>query len=212
MRDLDPAGYKYRPLKAGDAGWDVYALQTALRGTGLNPGPNDGAFGPRTQGAVMDHQEARGLAADGVAGIVTQRSLTLALIWPQQKAKGTPPGLMRGQIEKESGFILGNHPPRYEDGQYDVGVTQRNTNYATYADGFDATDSIRVLAERLRTKYDAYKAIGKVKDNRRLWELAAGSWNAPSWTDKMANGGTLSPNASQHIEAYIDRVTVYMVV
>ncbi len=212
MNPLSTAGYRYRPLKQGDSGWDVYALQTALARAGHTPGSWDGEFGPATDLALRGYQEARGLVDDGIAGIVSQRSLALSLIWPQQRAKGLPPGLMRGQVEKESSFMLGNHTPRYDDGEYDVGVTQRNTNYSTMIDGFDAGDSIAVLAARLRGKYDAYKKLGKVRDERRLWELAAGSWNAPSWTDRLAAGGTLSKAQSDHIEAYIDRVTIYMVI
>ena len=212
MNPLSTAGYRYRALKKGDSGWDCYALQTALGGVGHSPGPADGEFGPATDKAVRGYQEARGLVADGIAGVVTQRSLALALIWPQQKAKNTPPGLLRGMVEKESSFVLGNHTPRYEDGQYDIGVCQRNTNYATYIDGFNAVDSVRVLAARVRSKYDAYKAKGKVTDERRLWGLAAGSWNAPAFTDKLASGGTLSQSQSDHIEGYIRRVTVYLVI
>lgn len=210
MNPLPTTGYRYRALKKGDSGWDVYALQTALD-LEAYPINADGAFGPMTDAAVRAYQDRRGLAMDGVAGVVTQRALALGLIWPEQREKQTPAGLMRGQVEKESSFMLGNHTPRYDDGEYDVGVCQRNTNYATIEDGFNAPASIGVLAKRLRDKYDAYKKLGKVKTERRLWELAAGSWNAPSWTDKLANGGTLTQAQSDHIEAYIDRVTVYMV-
>lgn len=209
---LNAQGYRYRPLKSGDKGYDVYALQTALFSVGHSPGGFDGDFGPRTNSATKDFQERLGLKPDGIAGVVTQRTATLQMIWPVQKAKQTPPGLLRGQIEAESAFILGNHSPRYDDGEFDVGVTQRNTNYVTYIDGFDAHGSILALGNKLATKYAEYKRYGKVTNERRLWELAAGSWNAPAWTDRLAQGRTLTTSQSQWIESYISRVSVYMIV
>lgn len=208
---LDSRGYRYRPLKRGDKGYDVYALQTALFGVGHSPGPFDGDFGPKTDNATKQFQERLGLVRDGIAGVVTQRTLTLQLIWPVQRAKQTPAGLLRGQIEKESAFLVGNHSPRYDDGEFDIGVTQRNTNYVTYFDGFDAHGSILALGHKLQSKYTEYKRYGKVTSERRLWELAAGSWNAPAWTDRLAKGQSLSTSQKNWIEAYIDRVCVYLV-
>jgi hypothetical protein len=46
----------------------VRLIQEALRLAGLDPGPVDGAFGPRTEGAVRAFQSSRGLAADGIVG------------------------------------------------------------------------------------------------------------------------------------------------
>lgn len=215
LPELNPAGYRYRPLKSGDRGWDVYALQSALVALGFPVGPNDGIWGSKTEVAVRAFQERYDLKVDGVAGVVTQRAAALALIWPAQRTHRLPSGLMRGQIEKESGFILGNHSPAYErNGQrhYDVGVTQRSTQYVSYETGYSAASSIDKLGETVRGNYNKYKAYGKITNERRLWELAAGSWNAPSWTDTLAKGGTLSPANRDHIEAYIDRVTVYLTI
>lgn len=197
--------YKYRPLKLNDRGWDVYALQTLLPGL-----TRDGVFGPRTVGAVRDYQQRQGLLDDAIAGIVTQRSLVLYHVWPLQAALETPPGLLRGLVEKESGFQVGNHTAPYPDGARDLGVVQRNTNFATVKDGFDAIGSLGVLANKVDLSHSIYEGYGKIKDQWRLWGLAAGSWNAPAWTDRLARGGTLTAEQSEHIEAYISRATVYM--
>jgi murein DD-endopeptidase MepM/ murein hydrolase activator NlpD len=59
--------------RAGSA--DVAALQVALRGVGLSPGPVDGISGVQTRRAVIGFQRRRGLSADGVAGPRTRRAL-----------------------------------------------------------------------------------------------------------------------------------------
>ena len=200
---LSPTPYKYRPLKKGDKGHDVWALQTALRIS------RDGDFGPITDKAVRDYQESKDLTVDGIAGIVSQRSLCLNHVWPVQLTEGTPPGLMRGQIEAESAYILGNHSAKRDNDTWDVGPCQRNTQYVSMAAGFDVPGSIAHLGAHLRRKHDEYRNYGKVKDERRLWELASGSWNAPAWTDRLARGQTLSESQNTWVAEYISRVTVY---
>lgn len=60
-----------RVLRKGDKGPDVVALQRAL---GVTP---DGDFGPQTDAAVRLFQADRGLVVDGIAGVMTRRSLGL---------------------------------------------------------------------------------------------------------------------------------------
>jgi len=57
-----------RPLRLGAFGWDVSVLQFELTRAGLYRWPIDGFFGPETADALQRFQQARGLAADGVAG------------------------------------------------------------------------------------------------------------------------------------------------
>lgn len=60
-----------RPLRRGDKGPDVAALQRAL---GITP---DGDFGPKTEAAVRMLQEDRGLVVDGIVGAMTRSALGL---------------------------------------------------------------------------------------------------------------------------------------
>ena len=64
-----------RVLRVGRVGWDVSALQFRLAWRGFPSGAFDGGFGAHVQAAVRDYQRFAGLAADGVAGPSTLRSL-----------------------------------------------------------------------------------------------------------------------------------------
>jgi hypothetical protein len=112
-------------------------------------------------------------------------------------------------VEAESGGILGNHTAQYSNGSYDCGIVQRNTAYAPMLNGFDAPDSLMALCEQISTYRDRYIDFGHVSAERAL-ELACGSWNRPAWTDRLAQGGVLTPAESDWIEAYIQRTTAYL--
>jgi peptidoglycan hydrolase-like protein with peptidoglycan-binding domain/DNA invertase Pin-like site-specific DNA recombinase len=70
-----------KPLRQGmgyqepDGSPRVRTLQARLRGLGLDPGPVDGVFGPRTQAGVKRLQRAGGVSADGIVGSDTRRLL-----------------------------------------------------------------------------------------------------------------------------------------
>jgi hypothetical protein len=91
-------------------------------------------------------------------------------------------------------------------------VTQRNSAFAPFDDGFDAPKSLDFLGGHIRSKYNEYKGYGVITSERRLWELAQGSWNRPAWTDRLAKGLSLTKSQSDWIEGYIDRVSAYLVV
>jgi peptidoglycan hydrolase-like protein with peptidoglycan-binding domain/DNA invertase Pin-like site-specific DNA recombinase len=69
------------PLRQGmgyqepDGSPRVRTLQARLRGLGLDPGPVDGVFGPRTQASVKRLQHGGGVSADGIVGSETRRLL-----------------------------------------------------------------------------------------------------------------------------------------
>lgn len=65
-----PPGQARRELQRGDVGDDVRNLQTMLGGIDV-----DGEFGPDTDAAVRQFQEANGLEIDGVAGVNTWAAL-----------------------------------------------------------------------------------------------------------------------------------------
>ncbi len=64
-----------RPMRRGQRGWDVAAIQYLLSRRGYGPGGFDGGFGANTSSAVRRFQGAAGLAVDGVAGPSTLRAL-----------------------------------------------------------------------------------------------------------------------------------------
>lgn len=65
-------------LRLGARGPDVGRLQDALARHGSSPGPRDGVFGARTDGAVRRFQTARRLVVDGVVGPQTWGALAAA--------------------------------------------------------------------------------------------------------------------------------------
>lgn len=204
--------YKYRPLRQVDepiSGWDVYALQTALNGlSGLDVELSlDGEFGKLCDRAVKKYQRRNDLLEDGIAGVITQRSIVLK--YARTLRGELPRGLLKGQIEYESSFWLGNFSAARNDGTRDCGVAQRNTAYTLPIDGFDVPESIAALADQIAAKFHEYRDEGNVS-RRRCWELAAGSWNAPAWTDRLARNIPISDGQRTHIENYITNVTAYM--
>jgi murein DD-endopeptidase MepM/ murein hydrolase activator NlpD len=78
LRALGPRGKPplgKRPMRIGQRGFDVAALQFLLSSRGFGPGGFDGGFGPNTAAAVRRFQAAAGLAADDVAGPATLNAL-----------------------------------------------------------------------------------------------------------------------------------------
>jgi murein DD-endopeptidase MepM/ murein hydrolase activator NlpD len=81
--------YGSRAIRAGDVGWDVAALQFKLAVHGFPSASVDGALGPHSLAALQRFQRWTGLAADGIAGPATLRSLRsppprspVGLLWP----------------------------------------------------------------------------------------------------------------------------------
>lgn len=62
-------------LARGSSGPQVEVLQKALAALGVNPGPIDGVFGPKTEAAVQRFQKRAGLEADGIAGPKTMGAI-----------------------------------------------------------------------------------------------------------------------------------------
>lgn len=86
-RALYEAGYRLgdrllflrRPMLRGE---DVLELQLRLSGLGFDAGKPDGIFGPDTERAVVDFQQNRQLAEDGVAGPEVVAELALVARGP----------------------------------------------------------------------------------------------------------------------------------
>ncbi len=57
----------------------IAAVQRRLTDLGFDPGPIDGAMGPRTRAAIRDFQESQGLTADGKASTEVLAHLNAAI-------------------------------------------------------------------------------------------------------------------------------------
>lgn len=79
-------------LQVGSTGPLVEALQKKLASLGFDPGSADGIYGERTEDAVLEFQDNRGLITDGIVGPETRAALEL-----QAPPAVTPPEI--------SGFI-----------------------------------------------------------------------------------------------------------
>jgi len=64
-------------LRRGATGDDVRTLQQALKRAGLDPGPEDGIFGPLVDAAVRSFQGSKGLTVDGIVGPLTWAALCI---------------------------------------------------------------------------------------------------------------------------------------
>ncbi|MCT4564920.1 MAG: cell wall hydrolase [Maledivibacter sp.] len=72
---VESNGNFYLTLRFGSRGNEVSKLQYTLNTKGFSPGPVDGIYGPKTQGAVIKFQKACGITVDGIAGKQTQSYL-----------------------------------------------------------------------------------------------------------------------------------------
>lgn len=180
---LAAGAYLYRPLKIGVSGWDVYALQKGLSGTGSVIAA-DGVFGRQTEAIVKSFQTGQKILADGVAGITTQRHLADVLGRAVRKKHHLPSGLAYGVIEGESGFQLGSYTTKLGDGKRDVGVCQEHvaTDDASLARSFDAAAAIERLGTNLRGRFEQAKSSSG-KDDEFCWRygaVLAHNWPAAS--------------------------------
>jgi len=83
-----PTSSSSAKLRLGSKGEAVRKLQVQLQQLGRYSGPIDGVYGPLTQAAVSQFQDANGLAADGVAGDRTWGKLRQSTVNSQQSTDG----------------------------------------------------------------------------------------------------------------------------
>jgi len=216
-----PSYDRYRTLRLTSPsmkGEDVFALQTALKAAGFDPGAHDGALGPNTEAAIKKAQTALQLTADGMAGGKTQTALCTKLAATTAEKFKLPKGLLLGQLIHESGCRVGNYSPQRPDASYDAGVAQRNTAHTPAEQGFDVPPSIELLGGNQRKYYDKFAGVA---EEERRWMLAAGAWNAPAYACYMANeeGANVpknetarpGPTARFLLERYMTAATQQMV-
>lgn len=216
-----PTYSRYRTLSLTSPamrGEDVFALQTALNHCGFNCGTADGILGQRTADAIRKAQSDLGLVSDGKAGGLTQRGLALRISKEECAKRYIPEEALKGQLEHESGFRLGNYSPQRSNGSYDAGVAQRNTQHTLAELGFHVPNSIAALAVIVREHYNLFAGVG----DKRRWQLAQGAWNAPAFACYIAREEgakivtrtmTRQPTTEQRetFEAYMAHVSTYYI-
>lgn len=84
-------------LKSGSKGTQVKYLQYGLVGLGYSKDAVDGAYGSKTKAAVIKFQKARGLSADGIAGVKTLTAMKNRVVSIQKKLKSA--GYYSGTID-----------------------------------------------------------------------------------------------------------------
>jgi peptidoglycan hydrolase-like protein with peptidoglycan-binding domain len=139
------AGRPDRPagvgLHRGDSGPAVRALQRRLLAAGVDPGPADGKFGPRTQAAVRAFQRAHHLAVTGRTDLDTATAL---LNQPVRALPPTPHG-SNGRLPASELTGVGDGERMYRPaaqafGRMDAAATAAghdlhvNSGYRTYAE------------------------------------------------------------------------------
>lgn len=90
----------------------VLDLQQRLTALGFNPGPIDGARGPKTTAAVKAFQEKFGLVADGIAGPQTMTAMTRAESSPKPARDEPDKEAMSEPVPaRDSGVDISKAPP-----------------------------------------------------------------------------------------------------
>jgi hypothetical protein len=199
-------------------GEHVYALQHAINAVARTDLTTDGVLGPRTAGGIVAAQNVVDVEMDGKAGVVTQRALALRIARERvRQSNAVPVPLLKGQLQHESSFLLGNYSPARMDGSYDAGVAQVNTAHQRPEDAFNPVWAIGRLVSNTLEAYlrfqDRTLYRGDDHSEARRWELAAGAWNAPAFANYLAGvkpWAVPSAAALDLFENYMSSVTIYL--
>jgi hypothetical protein len=228
-----PTYPKYRALRLTDPltrGEDVYALQCALNEVNHAGLATDGVLGKASSSAIKAYQLKKAQTdptigdADGIAGTLTQRALTLDVCHLVSSESGVRFAALKGQTEFESGFRPGIYSDLHNPGttkqSWDSGVAQENSLVFPVQRAFTPLSAVRDLVARIVEYRDQFGAIA---GDRRL-QLAQGCWNAPAWachiayeegatTDwvKARRSLTLTDAQRAAIEDYMAHVAVYYI-
>lgn len=177
-------------LKRGDTGWAVFATQVAMNAAGGNL-VEDGEYGPRTEAGVMALQRRLGIHADGVFGPETGR------VWCVRECSAsevglTPPGLLRGGCEGESGYLVSCTTKPYRNGSRDLGPFQNNTpkdaSDARVKETFNIAQEARFVAHIFRAGYEKFAKAPYQLAGEAAWRMAVLNYNWPAGAVQIAAG------------------------
>ena len=187
--------YRYG-FQLGDTGWDVWAAQVALNSHQLTYKiAEDGWYGRQTEAAVKREQTNHHLAVvDGKLGPKTMAAIIKVEAFECEAVALTPPGLLLGVAQGESGLQFAAVGGPNWNNSYDAGVTQTNIVQSEigligeWHAGFSVSTSLRNTGELLRSRYEGYKAKYPSDSAKTLWTSAILSYNWPAAADKRAAG------------------------
>ena len=186
-------------FRKGDNGIGVWSLQKALiarAGSAITP---DGDFGTMTETAVKSWQSSQRLAADGIAGPMTQRALVQKTVDARDaQSPRAPAKLLYGFAEGEGGWLLAAVNWSVAGG-VDCGAFQRRVYDDDYANdavierAFNTSYQCDLLADRLVELRSIYAVragsrdgFGGLSNNEKAWRLAALAHNYPSGADTLS--------------------------
>jgi putative chitinase len=172
-------------LMRGAQGAAVKDLQQALQRHGFDPGPIDGDYGPRTEGAVRAFQATKGLTVDGWVGAQTWGALDRApspaapaptsavpAPAPVPAAASAPPAagrvdmpLSHAQLAQALRIPLKNvqeNWPHLERALAAVGITDRNSTLAILAISARESAMTPILEFASGEAYNGRADIGNV--------------------------------------------------
>lgn len=187
-----PRTTKYS-FRRGDVHLGVFALQRFLNTIygGLS---EDGAFGEKTEAAVERYQRAVGAGVDGVVGPETQARIVRSCVVRAPRGSLLPKGLIEGQIDAESGRLLGAVNAQVAGG-LDLGLTQRRVYGPPFASesvkrAMDPIASVALSVNELVERYEVYsQRLGK---GEYAWRVAALAHNWPWAANELSLGRALS--------------------
>jgi hypothetical protein len=176
-------------FRKGMSGWDVWAIQVALNGSGHSL-VLDGAFGPLTDAAVRAVQTALHVTVDGIMGPQTQAALCAAEC-ARAELHLTPKGLLKGICFGESGGIIPATSTLYPNGSRDYGPLQDNLLNPSDADlreAFNVRLQAREVGVQRLSAYDFFHGQPGAQSQEEAWRLAVLSYNWPAAANKIAAG------------------------
>lgn len=191
-------GKTYRlTLKKGMAGHDVWALQKNLNLLLRNQIAEDGDFGSFTEQQVIAYQRNHELKPDGIAGLLTQRSLALRLQIPVTREFALPPGLFQGLIEGESGWAVGCVSWNNVDTNAESvdccwvqdNVLRSEYSEARFAQAFDGPWGFKDTGKKLRDRKTYADLKNPGLTNERAWRYGAILYhNWPAASERIVAG------------------------
>jgi hypothetical protein len=185
-------------LKEGDHHLAVWGLQMFLNGYDWCNIQADGSFGPATDKMVKEYQRKTSATQDGIVGPQTNQRIVRSCIVAAPKGASLPKGLAEGQIDGESGRIIGAVNASVPGG-LDLGLTQRRC----YGPPYNEQDVMAAINPRVAvvatvsdiiTRYKTFaSSVGyKRYGIEYAWRLAMLAHNWPFGAQELAAGRGLS--------------------